>query len=190
MQKIWKILRAVSEKTALPTNQPTYNNLETFLGISPNQEFFSKIWLSLFYFYSPLTSRKKSEKSFEPFLRKLHYLPTNQPKNKPMLIWRPFSWICPNQEFFPKIRLCDFSTFNSPLASCKKSEKSFKSFLRKLRYQPTNQPTIYYQQHQFYRTWLKSVQQDKITFNHWKIVNLYIAYEFSSSLNNFEFTVN
>ena len=54
-------------------------NLETFLQISPNQEFFFKspgLWL--FYLYSPLTSRKKSEKSFELFLRKLRYQPTNQ----------------------------------------------------------------------------------------------------------------
>ena len=70
MQKIRKILRAISEKTALPTNQPTkyqsvwfWANLETFLRISPNQEFFSKIWLSLFYLYSPLFQCKKPEKS-------------------------------------------------------------------------------------------------------------------------------
>ena len=37
----------------------------------------------------------------------------------------------------------------SPLISCKKSEKSLEPFLRKLRYQQTNQPTNYYQQHRF-----------------------------------------
>ena len=40
-----------------------------------------------------------------------------------------------------------------------KSEKSLEPFLRKLRYQPTNQPTNYYQQHRFYRTWLTPVQK-------------------------------
>ena len=44
---------------------------------------FSKIPLSLFYLYSPLTSCKKSEKSLEPFLRKLRYKPNNQPTNQP-----------------------------------------------------------------------------------------------------------
>ena len=53
MQKIRKILRAISEKTVLPTNQPTNQptkqptnaKLEAFLGICPNQEFFSNIQL-------------------------------------------------------------------------------------------------------------------------------------------------
>ena len=87
MQKIRKILIAISEKTALPTNQPTKYQKHLILGqfgdvfanISPNQDFFKKIQLSLFYLNSPLTSCKKSEKSLEPFLRKLHYQPTNQP---------------------------------------------------------------------------------------------------------------
>ena len=52
MQKIRKILKAVSEKTTLPTNQyqslSFWANFETFLRISPNQEFFSKIWLCHF----------------------------------------------------------------------------------------------------------------------------------------------
>ena len=55
MQKISKVLRALSEKTALPTNQPTkyqsvwfLDNLEMFSQISPNQDFFSKI--QLFHF--------------------------------------------------------------------------------------------------------------------------------------------
>ena len=46
MQKIKKVLWAVSEKTALstnqPTNQPTSVNMETFSRISPNQDFFQK----------------------------------------------------------------------------------------------------------------------------------------------------
>ena len=40
-----------------------------------------------------------------------------------------------------------------------KSEKSLEPFLRKLRYQPTNQPTNYYQQHRSYRTSLTPVQK-------------------------------
>ena len=73
--------------------------METLFRISPNKEFFSKIRLSLFYHYSPLTSCKKSEKSKEPFLRKLHYQPTNQPTHQPVitnntdfigLAWRRF----------------------------------------------------------------------------------------------------
>ena len=50
-----------------------------FSRISPNQEFFSKIQPSLLYLYNPLTSCKKLEKSFDLFLRKLRYQPTNQP---------------------------------------------------------------------------------------------------------------
>ena len=41
--------------------------------------FFKNPALWLCYLYSPLTSCKKSEKSLEPFLRKLCYEPTNQP---------------------------------------------------------------------------------------------------------------
>ena len=104
--------------------------------------------------YSRLTSCKKSEKSLEPFLRKLRYQPTNQPTNANL---ETFSQISPNKEFFSKIRLWLFYLY-SPLTSCKKSEKFLEPFLRKLRYQPTNQPTNYYQQHQFYRSWLTPVQ--------------------------------
>ena len=59
-------------------------NLETFTRISPNQEFFSKI-LSFCYLYSPLTSCKNSEKSLDPFLRKLRYQSTNQRTNQPII---------------------------------------------------------------------------------------------------------
>ena len=58
MQKIRKIHRAVSEKTALPTHQQTkyqnvwfWPNLETFLRISPNEDSFSNIWLCYFSFF-------------------------------------------------------------------------------------------------------------------------------------------
>ena len=56
----------------------------------------------LFYLYSPLTSCKKSKKSFEPFLRKLRYQPTNQPINQPALIWRPFHEYLQIKIFFQK----------------------------------------------------------------------------------------
>ena len=54
-----------------------------------------------------------------------------------------------------------------------KIRKIVEPFLRKLRYQPTNQPidqptnqptnqpSNYYQQHRFYRTWLTPVQKKK-----------------------------
>ena len=53
-----------------------------------------------------------------------------------------------------------------------KSEKSFEPFLRKLRYQPTNQlsnqptnqPTNYYQQHRSYGTSLMPVQKNMFIF--------------------------
>ena len=70
--KTEKIVRAVFEKNI---SDWFWANLETFSRISPR--IFSKIQLSLFYLYSPLNSRKKSEKSLEPFLRKLRYQPTN-----------------------------------------------------------------------------------------------------------------
>ena len=123
--------------------------------------FFKNLALSLFYLYSPLTSCKKSEKSLEPFLGKLRYRPTNQPNMKVCdfgLIWRPFREYLQNQEFSSKIRLSLFYLY-SPLTSCKKSEKFLEPFLKKLRHQPTNQPTNYYQQRRSYRTWLTPVQQ-------------------------------
>ena len=84
MQKIRKILRADSEKTASPTNQP---NIEVsdfgliwrpFCEYLQSNSFFKNPALSLLYLYSPLTSCKISEKSLDSFLRKLHYQPTNQ----------------------------------------------------------------------------------------------------------------
>ena len=64
-------------------------------------------------------------------------------KNISVWFWanlETFSRISPNQELFSKIRLRHFSTF-TVLTSCKISEKSLGPFLRKLRYQPSNQPT-------------------------------------------------
>ena len=72
--------------------------------------FFKNPALWLFYLYSPLTSCKKSEKSLELFLRKPCYQ-TNQPTKTNL---ETFSRTSPNQEFFSKIRLCDFSTFIVP----------------------------------------------------------------------------
>ena len=144
MQKIRKILRAVSEKTALPTNQPTNQSLwfgDLFGNISKSRIFFKNPALWLFYLYSPLTSCKKSEKSLEPFLRRLRYQPSSQPTNYNWF-WtnlETFSRISPNQDFFFKNPALWLFYLYSPLISCKKSEKSLLPLLRKLRYQPTNQ---------------------------------------------------
>ena len=106
-----------------------------------------------------LTSCKKSEKSLEPFLRKLRYQSTNQLNIEVSdfgLIWRRFREYLQIKNFFQK---SDSVTF-LPLQSfnlMKKSEKSLESFLRKLRYQPTE----YYQQHWSYRTSLTSVEKEK-----------------------------
>ena len=62
--------------------------------------------------------------------------------------------ISKSKNFFQK-----FDYLYSPLTSCKKSEKSLEPFLRKLRSQPSNQPTNYYQQHRFCRTSLTPVQK-------------------------------
>ena len=50
---------------------------DLFANISKSRFFFKNPALWRFYLYSPLTSCKKSEKSLEPFLRKLRYQPTN-----------------------------------------------------------------------------------------------------------------
>ena len=59
------------------------------------------------------------------------------------LIWRLFHKYLQSKKFFQKsgsvIRL--FYLYSS-LTSCKKSENSLEPFLRKLRYEPTNQPII------------------------------------------------
>ena len=92
-----KIVTAVFEKNI---SLWFWANLDTFSRISPNQDFFKKNRLWLFYLYSPLTSCKKSEKSLEPFLRKLRYKPTNQPiiTNNTYLIgprWRQSNKVLP-----------------------------------------------------------------------------------------------
>ena len=105
--------------------------------------FFKNLALSLFYLYSPLTSCKKSEKSLQPFLRKLLYQPTNQRNMKVSdfgLIWRTFRKYLQIKSFF-KYQVPRLFYLYSPLTSCKKSEKSFEPFLRKLHYQPSNQTT-------------------------------------------------
>ena len=75
--KTKKIIRAVFEKNITVW---FWANLEPFfVNISETRIFFKNPALWHFYLYSPLTSCKKSLKSLEPFLRKLHYQLTNQP---------------------------------------------------------------------------------------------------------------
>ena len=84
--------------------------------------------------YLVLTSRQKPKKSLEPFLRKIWkclYFG---------LIWRSFREYLQIEDFLKKSGPVAFLPF-SPLTSCKKSEKPLDTFLRKLHYQPTNQPT-------------------------------------------------
>ena len=57
------------------------------------------------------------------------------------LIWRPFREYLQIKNFFQKSGSVTFLSLQ-PLTSCKKSEKSSEPFLRKLHYQPTNQPII------------------------------------------------
>ena len=72
-------------------------NLETFLQISPNQEFFFKnpaLWL--FYLCSPLTSCKKIRKIPGAISKKIE-LPTNQPINYQQH-WFYRTWLMPVQQ--------------------------------------------------------------------------------------------
>ena len=93
----WKIGFLFKLKVILSTNfrPKTKKLLELFLRKISKVSGFGLIWrrfreylqiksffsknpaLSLFYLYSSLTSCRKSEKSLEPFLRKLRYQPTN-----------------------------------------------------------------------------------------------------------------
>ena len=81
MQKIRKILTAVSEKTTLPTNQISVS----YIGLiwTCFQEYlqiknFKKIQLCHFFvFIVPQLNAKKSEQSLELLMRKLPYQPTN-----------------------------------------------------------------------------------------------------------------
>ena len=56
------------------------------------------------------------------------------------LIWRPFREYLQIKNFFQKSGSVTFLPLQSP-NFMQKSEKSLEPFLRKLRYQPTNQPT-------------------------------------------------
>ena len=123
IQKIRKIVGAISEKTALPTNQPNIKVSDfgliwrPFANISKSIIFFKNPALLLFYFYSPLPSCKKSEKLLKPFVRKLHYQPANQPNIKVfdfMLIWRHFREYLQIKNFLSKIWLCHDSNFIIP----------------------------------------------------------------------------
>ena len=87
--------------------------------------------------YLVLNSDRKQKKSFEPFLRK------NMKVSDFGLIWRHFRKYLQNKFFVFKNPTLSLFYHYSLLTSCKKSEKSFEPFLRKLRYQPTNQPTKY-----------------------------------------------
>ena len=111
--KTKKVVRDVFEKNI---KVPDFGLIwRPFRGHLQIKNFFKNPALSLFYLYSPLTSCKKSEKSWESFPRKRHYQPTNQPtKYRSVWFWanlETFSRISPNQEFFSKIFLSDFSTF-------------------------------------------------------------------------------
>ena len=71
-----KIVRAVFEKNIKVSDfRLIWRPFREYFQI---KFFFKNPALSLFYLYSSLTSCKKSEKSLEPFLRKLRYQPTNQ----------------------------------------------------------------------------------------------------------------
>ena len=91
------------------------------------------------------------------------------------LIWRPFHEYLQIKNFF-KNPVLPLFYLHSPLASCKKSEKSLQPFLKKQRYQSTNQPANYHQQHRFYRTLLTPVQknnQEQMTMRKEFEVNIY-----------------
>ena len=115
-------------------------NLGNFLTISrwhisKSQIFLKNRFHSNWRPYLVLTSGQKPKKSLEPFLRKI----------LKCLILGWFGDLFVNLSklriFFRNPALSLFCLY-SPLTSCKKSEKSLELFLRKLRYQPTNQPII------------------------------------------------
>ena len=108
-------------------------NLDNFLTISRSN-------ISKLRSYLVLTSGQKPKTSLEPFLRNISVSDFG-------LIWRPF------REYF------QIKNFFQKSGSVTLSEKSLEPFLRKLRYQPTKQPTSYYQQHRSYRTSLTPVQK-------------------------------
>ena len=103
--------------------------------ISSNCKFFlEKRFHSNWRSYLVLTWRQKPKKSLEPFLRKIWKCLFFG------LIWRSFREYLQIEDFFQKSGPVAFLP-HSPLTSCKKSEKFLETFLRKLHYQPTNQPT-------------------------------------------------
>ena len=125
-------------------------NLGNFLTISRSnisklQIFLKNRFHSNWRSYLVLTSGQKPKKSLEPFLRKISVSDFG-------LIWRLFCENLQIKKFFFKNPALSLFYLYSPLTLCKISEKSFEPFLRKLRHQPTKQPTSYYQQHRSYRT--------------------------------------
>ena len=113
-------------------------NLGNFLTIlrlndSKLQIFLKNRFHSNWRSYLVLTSGQKKKKLLWPFLRKISVSDFG-------LIWRPFCKYLQIRNFFFNPALWLFYLY-SLLTSCKKSEKSLEPFLRKLRYQRTNQPT-------------------------------------------------
>ena len=73
--KTKNIVRAVFEKNMKVSDFGLiWRRFREYLQI---KNFFKSLALTLFYLYSPLTKCRKSEKSLEPFLRKLCHQPTN-----------------------------------------------------------------------------------------------------------------
>ena len=103
----------------------------------------SKVSFKLKVIFS--TNFRPKTKKIEPFLRKISVSDFG-------LIWRLFCENLQIKNFFFKNPALSLFYLYSPLTLCKISEKSFEPFLRKLRHQPTKQPTSYYQQHRSYRT--------------------------------------
>ena len=113
-------------------------NLGNFLtilrsNISKLQIFLKNSFHSNWRSYIVLTSRQKPKKSLQLFFEK------NMKVSDFGLIWRPFCKYLQIKNFFFKSPGLWLFYLYSPLTSRKKSEKSFELFLRKLRYQPTNQ---------------------------------------------------
>ena len=106
----------------LTISRPNISKLQIFLKNS-----FNLNWRS----YLVLTSGLKS---FKLFLRKISKCVI------PGYLGDFFANISRSRIFFKNPALWLFYLYR-PLTSCKKSEKSLRPFLRKLRYQPTKQPT-------------------------------------------------
>ena len=116
--------------------KPPLGNFSTILrsDISKLQIFLKNRFHSNWRSYLVLTSGQKPSKSLEPFLRKISkYLILSQ-------FGDLFANIPKSKIFVKNLALWLFYLY-STLTSCKKSVKSLEPFLRKLCYQPTNQPT-------------------------------------------------